>query len=201
MRELLLCQSDNVRDFLNEKGIETQGTSPLEYVKIYGALCKDFELSEGESISEETFSNLLQGKDKEGKKRTRTHKIHGIDFTFSAPKTVSIAGLVLKQSNIVKAHQEAVLETMKEIESNLAYAQPKPDVNIKTGKMLYAVVNDGFSRENDPHLHSHVIIYNLTELNGDILALRSHEVITRDVYKTFGALYKSRLAANLKTLM
>ena len=33
------------------------------------------------------------------------------------------------------------------------------------------MLRDGYNRDHDPHLHTHVVVMNLTELDGKVLAL------------------------------
>lgn len=194
-------QSGDVEKILSDSGIQAQGIESLDYVKVYGKLCGSFFLGQGSTISEATFSDLLKGHDNHGTKRTREHKIHGYDLTFSAPKTVSIAGLVVdKDPEIVKAHDQAVLEVMAEVEQLHASAQPTPGEHVQTGKLLFATVRDGFSREHDPHLHTHVVVMNVTEHDGKIMALSAKELMTPDFNKTWGAVYRAKLAARLREL-
>lgn len=48
---------------------------------------------------------------------------HGRDFTFSMPKSASLLALVSGDKRILEAHVEAVKETMKWAEKNLAEAR------------------------------------------------------------------------------
>lgn len=173
--------------------------SPVEHVKVHGKLCGDIGLKEGQSISENQFTRLLSGQNADGKKITKTHKVHGIDITFSAPKTVSVAGLVtIRDPKITEAHDKAVLDTMREIEEFSAGTQPKAGQHVKTGNLLWASVRDGFSREHDPHIHTHVVLMNMTKHGNKIMALDGRAIMTRDFNKMWGAVYRNRLAGNLK---
>src|ERR1019366_7364775 len=130
------------------------------------------------------------------------HKVIGIDLTFSAPKSVSIAGLLTdRDPAIVAAHDRAVLETMREIERQCAAARPfinGEQPTIKTGNMAYVTVRDGFNREHDPHLHTHVVVMNLSAYGDKVMALDGRQILRHDFNKMWGAMYRAKLAANLK---
>jgi len=124
-----------IDDVLREKGFKVIIQEPLDYVKINGGLCNEFGLESGQSISEQSFLNILSGKNIEGDKVCRKHKVSGIDLTFSAPKSVSIEGLVTNRSpEISRAHDAAVIETMKDIEKHHSYARPPQELDGQPAK-------------------------------------------------------------------
>ena len=174
-------------------------SKPVQHVSIYGKMCSEVGLQDGQLLSEIQFTRLLSGQNAAGDKISKTHKVHGIDITFSAPKTVSVAGLVTdRDPRITAAHDKAVLDTMREIEEFSAGTQPKAGQHVKTGNMLWASVRDGFSREHDPHIHTHVVIMNMTNHGNKIMALDGRAIMARDFNKMWGAVYRGRLAENLK---
>ena len=171
------------------------------YVEIHGKLAQALGFKSGQKISSLEFNRILNGCNANGEALCRAHKNKGIDLTFSAPKSVSLAHLVTdKDPRILEAHKQAVMDTMRELEARFAYAQPKAGVNVQTGKMAYIMTTDGLSRENDPHLHTHVVVANLTECGNKIMALRSHEIYTADFVKLAGAMYHSHLAENYRKI-
>ena len=193
--------TDVEEEILGLTGEFPQRVDPLEYVKVHGELTKALGYKPGQNITEAEFVLLLEGKTRAGEKATQKHKVKGIDLTFSAPKSVSIAGLLLdKNPEIVKAHDEAVLEVMKEVEKYFAFARPNPAQQWTTGKMCYTAVRDGFSREHDPHLHTHVIVMNMTEWQGRTMGLWTRKILQKDFNKAFGELYRCKLAAHLTEL-
>lgn len=193
--------SDVEEEFLGLTGEFPRRAGPLEYVKVYGGVLKTLGYNPGQAISETEFASLLEGKSRSGEKVARKHKVKAIDLTFSAPKSVSITGLVLEKNlDIIKAHDEAVLEVMKEIEACFAFARPNSRQQWATGKMCYATIRDGFSREHDPHLHTHVVVMNMTEWRGRIMGLWTRKILQKDFNKAFGELYRCRLGARLYNL-
>ena len=194
------------REIYGLTGEFPQRVDPLEYVKVHGRLAEALGYRAGQEIAEGDFLALLSGKNKAGETVARKHKVKGIDLTFSAPKSVSIVGLLMdKNPDIIKAHDETVLEVMAEVEHSFAVARPTARTQQHTGKMCYATVRDGFSREHDPHLHTHVILMNLTELTDKsgkkrISGLWTYKVLQRDFNKVFGELYRLKLAAKMRAL-
>jgi conjugative relaxase-like TrwC/TraI family protein len=86
------------------------------------------------------------------------------DFTFSPPKSVSIAALVSGDSRIVEAHREAVKVAVGELEAfamtRVRHAGQNSDRS--TGNFVAALFEHETSRALDPHLHTHCIIFNAT---------------------------------------
>lgn len=193
-------QANEVDRLLEENNIKYQKTESLSYVKVNGNLCKTLGLIEQDTINEEMFSYFLSGKNQFGDKVTKEHKVHGIDLTFSAPKTVSVQGLVFKDKNVIEAHDKAVYETMKEIEESHSFSRPTANESIESKKMLFVTIRDGYSREHDPHLHTHCIVMNMTENNKKFTALDMKKIFNGDFNKTFGAIYRQKLAAKLYSL-
>ncbi|MFA5780387.1 MAG: MobF family relaxase [Elusimicrobiota bacterium] len=191
-------QASEYEKLATRLGLKVKSDEQLDYVTIHGRLCSFMGLNDGQNINEETFSNLLCSKDTTGKSVCRRHKVIGIDLTFSAPKSVSITALVNKDSRITQAHDKAVLDTMAEIEKNHSIARPTSRMRWHTGKMVYATVRDGFSREHDPHLHTHVVVMNLTEWKGKVMGLWSREILNHDFNRNWDKVYQNHLGNRLK---
>lgn len=188
-------------EILAKTGEFPQRDEALEYVTVHGLLSSKMGFKAGERISEGEFLNLLDGKDKAGELVTRRKKVKGIDLTFSAPKAVSVLGLVMdKNPEIIRAHDAAVQEVMADIEKFYTVARPDPRRQVTTGKMCWAAVRDGFSREHDPHLHTHVVVMNLTELDGKVMGLWTRKILQREFNQLFGAIYRQKLGHKLTAL-
>ncbi|MGI8438179.1 MAG: MobF family relaxase, partial [Chthoniobacterales bacterium] len=86
------------------------------------------------------------------------------DFTFSPPKSVSIAALVAGDLRIVEAHRAAVKLAVNELEEFAATRVRRAGTNADrvTGNMVAALFEHETSRALDPHLHTHCIIFNAT---------------------------------------
>ena len=125
----------------------------------------------------------------------------GIDFTFSAPKSVSIAALVNGDREILRAHDEAVKATLKAMESK-AIARQKikgKSFRLNTGNLAVATFRHDLSRTQDPQLHTHSVIMNLTQRDdGRWVALTNDELLKS--VKLYGAYYRADLAQRLEKM-
>ncbi len=86
------------------------------------------------------------------------------DFTFSPPKSVSLAGFLGEDARVLEAHARAVKSALREFE---AFASTRIRVNGEhsdrlTGNFAAALFTHDTSRALDPHLHTHCIIFNAT---------------------------------------
>ena len=159
------------------------------------------------TIKEEDFQSLIMGVDPKGRFEIESggkENIHtaGVDLTFSAPKSVSIAGLVLDDLRVIDAHNKAVSETLDYIEKNYTNVRIHEGGTVHsehTGNMLAAKFQHISSRELDPQLHTHALVMNFTaKENLDIKAMDYGEIY--DAKMLLGQIYRSELAANLKEL-
>src|SRR5438876_233709 len=127
----------------------------------------------------------------------------GWDATFSAPKSVSLTALVGRDEHVRAAHRESVNIALDEVER---YVQARIGGNHPaetTGKWIAATFEHDSSRPVDgyaaPQLHTHVVIFNMTELSdGRLHALQPRELYRRQSYAT--AVYQAELGARLRTL-
>ncbi len=100
--------------------------------------------------------------------RQKDNRRAGYDFTFSAPKSVSVLYELSKDERILTAFRESGAETMREIEREMKTRVRKGgrDENRITGNMVWAEFVHFTSRPvdctPDPHLHSHNFVPNVT---------------------------------------
>jgi conjugative relaxase-like TrwC/TraI family protein len=100
--------------------------------------------------------------------RQKENRRAGYDFTFSAPKSVSVKYELSGDERIMGAFREAESETMREIEAEMKTRVRKngKDENRQTGNMVWAEFVHFTSRpvdgKPDPHLHAHVFALNVT---------------------------------------
>lgn len=170
-----------------------------------GEIAKDLGF-EGK-VDPELFRSLLAGKvaqqqlgryGKEGK--VRHHP--GWDFAVSAPKSVSVMALVADDERIVAAHEQAVGAAITYLEEH-AGLRRRDDGEIRhitTGRLLFARFTEHASRELDPHLHTHVVVLNMTnQTPGDpIASLESRAMFAEQ--KVAGQVYRNDLAHRLREL-
>jgi conjugative relaxase-like TrwC/TraI family protein len=86
------------------------------------------------------------------------------DFTFSPPKSVSVAALVGADDRILEAHAQAVRSALTEFETfaTTRVRIDKADEDRSTGNFVGAMFTHDTSRALDPHLHTHCIVFNAT---------------------------------------
>ena len=85
------------------------------------------------------------------------------DFTLSPPKSVSVVAL-MKDERILELHNRAVRMAMTELEKMAETRVRKggQDGDRVTGNLVAAAFRHETSRELDPHLHTHCVIFNAT---------------------------------------
>lgn len=131
------------------------------------------------------------------------------DFTISPPKSVSVAALVHGDERISTAHREAILVASNELERFAAVRVRSKDDPLNgrdrlTGNLVAAVFDHDTSRAvdgktaPDPHLHSHVVVFNATRDGGDWKALQNYEMLRAQKYVE--AVYYHELSRSLHSL-
>jgi len=130
----------------------------------------------------------------------------GIDMTFSAPKSVSI--LSYKDKKIEQCFQKVLKETLDFVEKEYSVQRIKtrtkenPEGKItteKTGNMLFSTFTHRTSRELDPQLHAHCVMFNLTKSkNGEIKTISNDAVFKNRNF--IGQYFRNQLAKEIKTL-
>lgn len=135
---------------------------------------------------------------------TRGHRA-GWDATFSAPKSVSLAALVGGDARIREAHRKSVVTALVELERYIQAKMGGAKPSITTMRMVAAKFEHDTARPDKKHnyaapqLHTHVIIFNLTQLvEGKWRALDSTELFNSQRYAT--AIYRAVLAIELQRL-
>jgi conjugative relaxase-like TrwC/TraI family protein len=161
---------------------------------------------EGE-IDRESFEHICYGRSPDGTKYLGTKgnpdkRRAGTDFTFSAPKSVSLTALVGGDARLEVAHRTAVEMTLKLIEER--YAQTRITKNgivseIQTGNLVVAQFDHIESRELDPHLHTHALVMNLTQAENQKWYANDNDLIFQNK-KHLGTIYQAYLAAEVEKL-
>ena len=128
----------------------------------------------------------------------------GRDLTLSAPKSVSLAGLVGGDTRVVEAHDRAVARTLAWFERNVAETRMKdPETGrmVRTGnqKTVIATFRHDTSRNLDPALHTHSVIANMVRgADGKWRSMANERLYESKML--LGALYRSELAQGLARL-
>ena len=157
-------------------------------------------------VDSETFTVLLEGRLPDGTQLGRTNAAGeiehrpGWDITFSAPKSVSALALVARDERVIAAHERAVNRALAWLESEAATARSK--ALEKVGKaqasdnLVIAKFRHATSREQDPQLHSHCVILNMTQTRAGWKSIESKPFFR--LQKEVGELYRQELAHELR---
>jgi conjugative relaxase-like TrwC/TraI family protein len=156
-------------------------------------------------VDSQIFKDLLHGQDPNGNclhARSINLEKHraATDYTFSAPKSVSIAGLIQQDQRAIDAHDKAVKTALSILESRYAQARimtSEGRQHIDTGNITAAIFRHETSREQDPQLHSHCVVINTTQLaDGTWRSLSTEEITCNQ--KLLGEIYQNELAYRLR---
>ncbi len=133
----------------------------------------------------------------------------GYDLTFSAPKSVSVMALVGEDRRFIEAHNRAVAVVMQEVEK-LVSARITEDgktETVLTGNMVAALYNHDTSRDLDPQLHTHALVFNATFADEKWRSLASDTRMktgfSENLYATkiaLGNLYRSALREDVESM-
>ena len=150
-------------------------TTAAEFVR----LCENLHPQTGERLTLRQKTTRTEiGAD--GKERESANRRVFYDFTFSPPKSVSIAALVGDDSRIVEAHEQAVTLAMNQLQIFAATRVRKDGqcTDRPTGNLVAAMFRHDTSRALDPHLHTHCIVFNATfdAIEKQWKALQNHEM-------------------------
>ena len=127
----------------------------------------------------------------------------GVDITLSAPKSVSLEALLggPGAARAMRAHDAAVRATLDFIETRLLRTrrwsrEEKRSVQVNAPALVAATFRHITSRNNDPQLHTHCVVANMTR---DGAQWRSAEIgFLRRSEKLIGAFYRNELAHGLR---
>ena len=159
-------------------------------------------------VDSQQFQQLLCGQTPDG------NNLHGrkidpskhraaTDYTFSAPKSVSIAALIQKDKRAIAAHDQAVKTALAVLEARYAQTRirrgPGIRERIQTGNIIAATFRHETSREQDPQLHTHCVVINATQLaDGKWQSMANEEVLNNK--KLLGEIYQNELAYQLRQI-
>ena len=172
------------------------------------------ELGLSGEVATEDFRAVLRGL-RPASGEVLVHKANGYDdrragwdATFNAPKSVSIQGLVGDDRRLIEAHRKAVSRALEELEQYALSRRRGGSEWVVTGNIVAARfdhiaarpasgVKDGYGP--DPHLHTHVVIANMTRRpDGQWRGLDPIEIYRAQSFAT--AVYRSELAREVQQL-
>ncbi|MCI0748856.1 MAG: relaxase domain-containing protein, partial [Verrucomicrobia subdivision 3 bacterium] len=139
-------------------GAERLGLSGKVRADDFLRLCENQNPSTGETLTQRLNTTRT-----EGDKSAANRRIF-FDFTFSPPKSVSLAAFLGRDGRILEAHGRAVKTALREFE---AFAATRirtggAQNDRLTGNFAGALFTHDTSRALDPHIHTHCIVFNAT---------------------------------------
>ncbi|MCU0771366.1 MAG: relaxase domain-containing protein [Verrucomicrobia bacterium] len=121
-------------------------------------LCENQHPATGETLTQRLNTTRADGDGSAANRRIF------YDFTFSPPKSVSLAGFLGEDTRVLEAHARAVKSALREFE---AFASTRiraggEHSDRRTRNFAAALFTHDTSRALDPHLHTHCIVFNAT---------------------------------------
>ncbi len=139
------------------QGAEKLGLEGVVDEESFIALCEGKHPETGQRLGQRMNSVRHEGEDVKANRRIF------YDFTIAPPKSVSVVALT-QDDRILKLHEKAVRQAMLELEK-LAGARIRKSGqkgDRVTGNIVTATFRHETSRELDPHLHTHCVVFNAT---------------------------------------
>jgi conjugative relaxase-like TrwC/TraI family protein len=156
-------------------GAERLGLAGKVRAEDFLRLCENQHPSSGETLTQRLNTTRTESGDSAANRRIF------FDFTFSPPKSVSIAGFLGKDERILEAHNRAVKLALREFEAFTATRVRVGGAQSDrlTGNFAAALFTHDTSRALDPHLHTHCIVFNATfdAMENRWKALQNHELL------------------------
>ncbi|MBU6394100.1 MAG: relaxase domain-containing protein [Sphingomonadales bacterium] len=158
-------------------------------------------------VDRDTFRAMLDGTLPGGqqlgtmREGERQHR-PGWDVTLSAPKSVSIMAEVAGDRRLVTAHASAVQAALAYAERHAAATRIREDGGVErkaTDNLVIASFRHDTSRAQDPQLHTHNVIMNMTrDADGNWRSLEPRALY--QLQKAIGAIYRQELAVAVRAL-
>ena len=167
-------------------------------------------LENGGKVDSGDFHKLYHGFAPDGSTRlTRNagseNRSAGLDMTFSADKSVSALWAVADpalRGEIEQAHNDAARLALEEtVFRYCAYTRIRDregHIQVLPADIAAAMFQHGTSRENDPQLHTHCVIFNAARTHEDGKWRAMHQYPAYSWAKAAGAVYRNALAWNLR---
>jgi conjugative relaxase-like TrwC/TraI family protein len=130
---------------------------------------------------------------------TVARAVAGYDATFSAPKSLSVWWALTGDHGLLDAHDTAVAAVLDHLEANGATTRIRTRGNrafVDTGGLTMAAFRQSTSREDDPQIHTHVVISTkVRTADGRSYALDARFLKRKQ--RTLGGIYQSVLRAEI----
>lgn len=184
--------------YYNKDNYYTKDLSSLDSWQ--GAISKKLDL-EGKKIEPQIFDNFVKKMTERNGGNDNKKRI-GIDLTFSCPKSISLATAKDEETkkDILEAQQKAVTETLDFIEKNGGFTfrvtKNKVTTEHKADNLLIGKFNHFVNRNGELDLHTHCVVFNLTEKDGKEYSLNAKEILKKQT--EWGLLFRQKIAKNLQ---
>lgn len=177
-----------------------------------GSLADEFGLSE-KAVEADLLASMLDGTLPDGEQiKQHPNRRLGEDFTFNAPKSVSIASLAWGDDRIIAAHDEAVKEALQFVQREMLYARHgkngvDTEYNPSVAIAIHRHIDSRPVTAPDgrvfvaPSLHSHCVIPNIVRRDdGTLGGFKVDFGEAQGLRLKADALYQSALAERLRAL-
>lgn len=184
--------------YYNKDNYYTKDLSSLDSWQ--GAISKKLDL-ENTKIEPQNFDSFIK-KMTERNGGNDNKKRVGIDLTFSCPKSISLALAKDDETkkDMIEAQQKAVTETLDFIEKNGGFTfrvtKNKVTTEHKADNLLIGKFNHFVNRNGELDLHTHCVVFNLTEKDGKEYSLNAKEILKKQT--EWGLLFRQKMAKNLQ---
>lgn len=184
--------------YYNKDNYYTKDLSSLDSWQ--GVISKKLDL-ENTKIEPEIFDNFVK-KMTERNGGNDNKKRVGIDLTFSCPKSISLALAKDEKTkkDMLEVQQKAVKEALEEIEKNGGFTfrttKNKVTTENKADNLLIGKFNHFVNRNGELDLHTHCVVFNLTEKDGKEYSLNAKEILKKQT--EWGLLFRQKMAKNLQ---
>ena len=167
-------------------------------------------LENGGKVDSGDFQRLYNGFAPDGSSRLTRNagsetRSPGVDITFSADKSVSALWAIADpdlRGEIEQAHNDAARVALEEtVFRYCAYTRIRDRegrIRVLPADISVAMFQHGTSRENDPQLHTHCVIFNVARTHEDGKWRAMHQYPVYSWAKAAGAVYRNALAWNLR---
>lgn len=190
--------------YYKQEGYYKEGSDEGKQVATWFGKAAD-ELGLNGFIDDKQFAQFLDGESPDGElmgrhiNGERKHR-PGIDLTFSASKSASVAAFVIGDQRIIDAHDAAVRTAMKVVEERFVKTRFQQDGEIITKNaegIIAGIYRHDTSRALDPNLHSHAVITNISKNEeGGYTAIRNEDIYNNR--KLITEIYRSDFENNMR---
>ncbi|MCY4559673.1 MAG: relaxase domain-containing protein [Chloroflexi bacterium] len=168
-----------------------------------------FGLEDGGKVDSGHFHRLYHGFAPDGSGRLTRNagsekRSPGLDMTFSADKSVSALWAIADpdlRGQIEQAHNDAARVALEEtVFRHCGFTRIRDregNIHVLSADLMAAMFQHGTSRDNDPQLHTHCVIFNAARTQEDAKWRAMHQHPVYGWAKAAGAVYRNALAWNL----